>query len=428
MEAHEPASADRKAFWNRGPLWLVPFIALVVLSLGLSFLVYRASGGKEIADDAEKLTRFAREPFILWGNYGAAGLSGTWGSFPPLLPLLFGALVYPWLMIAPDFWGFRLGILTWSVVALLALHLALGRESTVSEGRRRFVLFLFAVLPSVLGAIALIPQEEIYVSLFCLALYSAAAKSRWNLVFILLVLSVFAGKYFLLVLAVPLAFASGAPIRKLALWGGTSFILLAAYVWYHRVLFGLTPIISHVIDPNGSISIWALLWNLGVVLDPALVRSLSLALVAALVLGFCLAGHRSGLSLAALMAGTLYCTLLGLSITVPAYVLWNVPLVLICIALMRARRHVIGAVVLLFFWGVGEWGEDFFRGVKLALDTDRPGGKEALAKLADRFLGAGFPYHAAQIACIGLVLASGIAQIGLLWVAGKERRDHSSLT
>ena len=361
------------------------------------------------------------------GTDGAAGLGGTWGSFPPLLPLFFGALVHPWLLIAPDFWGFRLGILTWSVVVLLALHFAMRREAGISEGRRRFVLLLFAVLPSVIGAIAFIPQEEIYVSLFCLALYLAGAKGRWNLVFVLLVLSVFAGKYFLLALAVPLAFASGAPIRKLALWGSTTFVLLAAYVWYHKALFGLTPIVSHVLDPGGSISIWALIANLGAALDPALVRSLSLVLVAVSVLGFCLAGRKSGIPLVSLMAGTIYITLLGLSITFPAYVLWNVPLVLICVALMRARRQVIGAVVLLFLWGAGEWGANFFRGVKFALDTDRPGGKEALANLAERFFGAAFPYHAAHVACIALVLASGVAQICLLWVAGKERGAQPSL-
>lgn len=424
MEAQGLATAGKKSLWNAGPLWLAPLVVLVALGLALSFLVYRASGGREIADDTGMLVRFAREPFVLWGNYGAAGLRGMWGSFPPLLPLLFGALVRPWLEIAPEFWGFRLGILTWSVVVLLALHFALKREDGVSEGRRRFALLLFAVLPSVLGAIAFIPQEEIYVSLFCLALYAAAAKGRWNLVFILLVLSAFAAKYFLLALAVPLAFKSDAPIRKLALWGGTIFVLLAAYVWYHQALFGLTPIIGHIVDPSGSISIWALIWHLGVVMDPKLAGSLSLALVAALVLGFCFAGRRSGISLRALMAGTIYIALLGLSITVPAYILWNVPLVLICIALMRVRRQVVCAVALLFLWGVGEWGANFFRGVKFALDTDRPEGKEALAKLAERFLGAGFPYHAAHIACIGLVLASGVAQICLLWAAGKERRAH----
>jgi hypothetical protein len=83
--------------------------------------------------------------------------------------------------------------------------------------------------------------------------------------------------------------------------------------------------------------------------------------------------------------------------------------------------------VLLFLWGVGEWGANFFRGVKLALDTDRPGGKEALANLAERFFGAGFPYHAAHVGCIALVLASGVAQICLLWAAGKERRAQPLL-
>jgi hypothetical protein len=126
--------------------------------------------------------------------------------------------------------------------------------------------------------------------------------------------------------------------------------------------------------------------------------------------------------LAFLMAGTLYITLVFLSTAVPAYILWNVPLALVGIGLMRARRHVVGAVVFLFLWGAGEYGANFFRGVKLALDTARPEGKTALAKVAERILGAGFPCHAFHVACIALVVASGLAQISILWSAARERR------
>jgi len=422
MEAQSLGSARTKSMWDCIPLWLVPLITLVVLSMALSFLVYRLSGGREIADDVRVLVRFAREPFVLWGNYGAAGLSGTWGSFPPLLPLVFGALVRPWLMGVPDFWGFRLGILTWSAVVLFALYFVLRREKGVSRGRKHFVLIVFALLPSVLGAISWIPQEEIYVSLYCLALYAAAAKGRWTLVFALLVLSTFAGKYFLLVLAVPLALQSRSCVRNLALWGGTSLVLLAAYVSYHKVIHGLTPILSHTIEPGWAVSIWALIWNLGFTSDPRTIEVLSLGSIAVAVFAFCIAGRRSRIPLVFLMAGTLYITLVGLSIATPAYVLWNVPLVLVCISLMRVRRHIVWAVAFLFLWGVGEWGANFFRGIKLALDTTRPEGKAALARLAERFLGRDFPYHAFQIVCIALVVASGLVQLRVLWAAGRDRR------
>ncbi len=412
------------------PPWLLPLIILVGASLILSLLIFKLSGGSEIADDAICLAGFARDPFVLWGNYRAAGLSDTWGSFPPLMPLVFGSLVYPWLRIAGDFWGFRLGILSWSIVVLFALHFVLRREERISEERRKSILLLFVILPSVLGAIAFIPQEEIYVSLYCIALYFAAKKNRWGFVFFLLVLSALAGKYFLLVLAAPLALQSRTPVRNLLLWGATCFVLLAAYVWYHKALFGLTPIVSYVLDPGSSISFWALIWNLGYTLDPGTVRSLSLVLSAISVLAFCIAGRRSGVGLEFLMAGTLYITLLCLSITFPAYVLWDIPLVLICIGLMRARRHIVWTVICLFSWGVGEWGANFFRGVKLALDTARPEGKTALAKLTERYLGGDFPYHFLHVACIVLVVASGLLQIYLLWTAGRKpralMRSHAS--
>jgi len=422
MEAQGTVRTVRKSLLNRGPLWLLPLVVLVVLGLTLSLLVFRLSGGSEIADDVAKLIRFARNPFVLWGDYGAAGLSDNWGSFPPLLPLIFGALVYPWLAIAGDFWGFRLGILSWSVALLFALYLVLKREEHISEERKRLVLILFAFLPSVLGAIALNPQEEIYVSLYCIALYFAATKGRWGLVFCLLVLSAFAGKYFLLVLAVPLALMSRAPVKNLVMWGATSIVLFAAYVWYHQALFGLRPIVGYITEPSWSVSIWALIWNLGCNPDPGALRLVSGALVAVSVLVFCVAGRRSGMPLVFLMAGTLYIALVFLSTTVPGYILWNVPLALVGIGLMRARRHVVGAVAFLFLWGAGEYGANFFRGVKLALDTARPEGKTALAKLAERILGAGFPYHAFHVACIALVVASGLAQICILWSAARERR------
>jgi len=154
---------------------LVPLLVLVVSSLAIAWFLFRVSGGNEIADDAGELSRLVRRPFVLWSDYRAAGFSDAWGSFPPLFPLLFAPLVAPWLAIAGGFWGFRLGVFSWTVVAFFALDALLAREPGVPESRRRGLLFLFVLLPSVLGAIALIPEEEIYVSLFAAALYAAAA-------------------------------------------------------------------------------------------------------------------------------------------------------------------------------------------------------------------------------------------------------------
>ncbi|UCF05405.1 MAG: hypothetical protein JSV33_16090 [bacterium] len=401
-----------------GPPWVLPLASLVIISILLSFAVYKLSGGREVADDAKRLIGFARHPFILWGDYRAEGLSDAWGSFPPLLPLLFGILITPWLAVFPDFWGFRIGVLSWSVVAFFIIHLIAGRLLRLPPDRQRNTLLIFAFLPSVLGAIAFIPQEEIYVSLFAIILYIAARNERWNLVLPLLALTLLAGKYFLLVLAVPLAFTTKRPLRSLCLWGGVSAALLAAYIGYHKILFDLSPVIGHVIDPGSSLSIWALLWNLGFQPNPQTVKLASLLLVIAAVFIFSRRASQRGLPLPFTMSGTLYITLLCLSITFPAYVLWTVPLTVICTALMERGRGRAWSIVLLFLWGFGEWGANFLRGVHLALRTERAAGKTALANAAERFLGDGFPYQALHVACIAVVIACGIGLICLLWTGG----------
>ena len=90
--------------------WVGPVLALVTVSLGLSTLLYFTTLGREIADDPPALLSLVRNPFALFGDYIAAGFGHRWGSFPPLLPLLFGTLVAPWTWIAPDFWAIRLGV------------------------------------------------------------------------------------------------------------------------------------------------------------------------------------------------------------------------------------------------------------------------------------------------------------------------------
>lgn len=404
---------------RRDLAWIPPLVVLAAICLALSLTLYRLSGGGEVADDALRLADFVRKPFALWGDYRAAGFSDTWGSFPPLLPPLFGMLVAPWLAALPDFIGFRMGVLTWSIAAFLALHLILVHTGRAPAPQRRAALWLFALLPSVIGAASFIPQEEIYVSLFVLVLYLAARSGRRGLILPLLVLTMLAGKYFLLVLAAPLAFSGDRPWRRLVTWGAACAAILTAYIGYHRILFGLSPVIGHIIDPAASLSIWALMWNVGLRPDPHVIRIASLVLTGGLVLLLAWRCRASRIPLPFAMATALYVTLLCLSITFPAYVLWAVPLSLVCFALTGERRLRIWMIAMLFLWGFGEWGANFFRGVRLALETDRAAGKTALAAAAERFLGTNFPYETVHLACIAAVIASGIGMIVVLWRAGK---------
>lgn len=405
---------------SRAPAWLIPLAILAAVGLLLSLLTYRLSGGMEIADDARTLSKFARNPFILWGDYRKAGLSDTWGSFPPLMPLLYGLLVYPWLSLLPDFLGIRAGILTWSAVALLALHFTLDRAISFPEERKRSTLTIFALLPSVIGAISFIPQEEIYVSLFVLALYVAAVRGKWKLIPFLLVLTLLAGKYFILILIVPLALFSGKPVKNALGWAAACTGLLVVYIGYHEIFFGLRPILGHVLDPGSSLSIWAALWNAGIKYPPHVIRSVSIVATAAFTILFCWNARRKGLPLVFAMAGTLYITLLTISITFPAYILWNVPIMLICAGRMDHRRRRLWVYLLLVVWGAGEWGANFFRGVALTFQVDRSAGKTVIGSLAENILGRDFPFNEFHLACILLVIASGIAQLYLLWVEGKK--------
>lgn len=235
---------------------------------------------------------------------------------------------------------------------------------------------------------------------------------------ILLLLTLLAGKYFLLVLIVPLAFASGRPTRNILLWGGLSSAVLGIYVLYHYLAFGLRPILDHVVPYNSSISVWGLLWNIGLQLEPATVKAVSLPVLLAAVLFAGASANRKGLPLPHSFAVTLYITLALLSITFPAYILWNIPFVLICAAMtgdMRTRAIMIAGA---FLWGAGEFGANFFRGVELALSTERSQGKAEFALAAQRFLGEDFPWHSFHIACLVLVLVSGAVTAWLIWRDG----------
>jgi hypothetical protein len=397
-------------------------LVLCAISLPLAAAVYALTGGREIADDAPHLLVFVRNPFILWQSFQESGLHSRWGSFPPLLPPLFGLAVAPWLWL-PDFWAIRLGALSWSGLALIALWLSLTRLERVPAAATRQACWLFALLPSVWGAIAFIPQEEVYVSLFVLALYAAGRAQRFDLVPWLLALTALGAKYFVLILVVPLAFASPRPLRNLVVFGAVASGTLALYIGYHYASFGLTPVLSHVLSPEGSISIWALAWNLGIRPSAEVIRTASVLVTCSAVLAFCGLAWRRGIGLSFTMAASLYLTLLGVSITFPAYVLWNVPLALLCVSCMRERAHRLAAIALMFTWAGAEWSSNFFRGVGLALGSQRAAGKEVFASRLEGLLGAGFPYHAANTAFVALVVAAGIGLVAVLWRAGLAERE-----
>jgi hypothetical protein len=285
--------------------------------------------------------------------------------------------------------------------------------------KQRTALLIFALLPSVWAPVAMIPEEEAYVSIFVLTLYLFIRKGWWRQIIFPIILTALAGKYFVLILVVPLALMSPMPIRYFTLWAGASVVVLSAHVAYHRILFGLTPIIGHSINPGSSLSLWALAWNLGFRVSEQFIKLSSTVLTIGAVTIFSLQARRR-LPPVFTMVGVLYITLLCISITFPAYVLWVLPLMLVCAVMMKKPSHLRWAVALMVLWGICEWGANFFRGVALALDSERPIGKTMVAGFAQRLLGEDFPYSTLQIACLTAVIASGAGIIYLLWKSGSE--------
>ncbi|MBN2070301.1 MAG: hypothetical protein JW814_02500 [Candidatus Krumholzibacteriota bacterium] len=402
---------------------IIPLMILVILNVLIIYAVFTLSGGKEIADDARILIYFSEHPLVLWGDYTASGISDNWGSFPPLLPLLFSILVYPWLRILPDFWGLRIGILSWTVMTMFVISLVMDRIEGFNQARRRSALVLFSLLPSVWGAVALIPQEEIYASLFVITLYVFAKKEWWKEIVYIFILTTLAGKYFLLILAIPIALASPRSLYYFRLWTLTCITVLAAHIGYHRIFFGLTPVIAHMIDPGSSLSLWALFWNLGLRISEPVIKIASLILATASVSLFCWRVHNR-IPMVFMISGALYLTLLTISITFPAYVLWVLPLMLICLSRMEKALYRGWTVFFMVVWGAGEWGSNLFRGVALALGTSRAEGKTRIADLFQRCLGDDFPFSFFHILCLILVITSAIALIFLLCRAGIEVQNR----
>ena len=101
----------------------------------------------------------------------------------------------------------------------------------------------------------------------------------------------------------------------------------------------------------------------------------------------------------------------------PAYLLWNLPFLLIVFTMLEHAplRWVYAGLALL--WGGIAYAAKLFHGIHLTLAVDRSAGKDAVADLFVRVLGSDFPYHAAQIFSIGLCVAIGITYVVLLWIA-----------
>jgi hypothetical protein len=405
------------------PVWLGPALALATLSILLAVVLHSVSGGREVGDDAPRLVSLAEHPFALFGEYEKVGISPNFGSYPPLLPALFGTLVRPWLAISSDFWGIRMGAFAWSLVLLLLIPVV-ARAVRASATETHRALWLFALLPTVWGAIALIPQEESYVAVYSVGLFLAATTGPGWLLAPLFLLTVLAGKYFLLILAVPLAVFSAHPVRNGVLWVVPSLVALVAYVAYHALMFDHpTPILGHQAGSGtGTFSVWLLLWEAGLQPDLQLVKATSVAITGSCVLGFCLLARRRGLDLLSTVAASLYITLVTLYLSLPGYVLWVLPLMAVRVSMMRERRRRWTAAGLMVLWGVFEWGSNFFRGVSYALQAERGAGKEAIAAAAEQILGAGFPYHSTFVLLTMLVPLCGVGLIALL---SRDARRHA---
>ena len=401
---------------NQRPLWLGSMIALIATHLAIAALLANVTGGREIGDDAPHLMAMIRNPLALFSNYQAAGYSNTWGSFPPLLPLFFGLLIRPWLAAGSDFWAIRLGALCWSILALLGFHWLASGVPAVPRRRLRTALWLFALSPPLIGGSAVLPEEEAYVCLFGMLLFAVARQSRWSLLPLLFAATAIAGKYFLLALAIPLALASPRPLRDLTRFVAVPIVVLAAYIIYHQLRFGLMPIFEYELSPAGTISVWALLWNLGFQPPPQLIQTASTLTTGCLVLAFCWLARRRKFPLVVSVAGTLWIVLLSVSVAFPPYLLWNLPFLLIVFAMLESAPLRWVHAGLIYLWGGIAYTSKLFRGVHLTLAMDRSGGKDAVADLLARALGSDFPYHAAQALLTALCVAIGITYVALLWM------------
>ena len=416
---------------RRLPYWLGPALALITLGCAGIAALHAITGGRELGDDAPHLVHFVKNPWILWQDHRTVGLSATWGGFPPLLPPLFGALVLPWLAAFPEFGAVRAGALSWTVLALLAFHGFASRVEGLAGKPLSRALWLYALMPIVTAAAVVLPQEESFVSLFAIALCWAAAERRFALVAVLFALSAIAAKVFLLVLVIPLALSSPRPRRNLLLFGFAGVGALGAYLVYHGIRFGQLPLLSYQLQPAGGISIWALLWNLGLEIPQTMLQPLSMLTTGALAVGLCWISRERSLPPSITVSITLWITVLCVSIAMPPYLLWNLPFLLIATTRMNRIGPRWASIGLLFVWCATAYGAKLFRGVQLTLEMNRSTGKDAVAEMFVGALGSDFPYHSAQTFLIGLTVAVGITHVVLLWMTAappdKRRLTTESL-
>lgn len=412
---------------------LGPIVTLLILNLTAIAALHAITGGRELSDDAPHLIRFARDPWILLQDHRAAGLSDTWGGFPPLFPPLFATLVLPWLAALPDFGAIRAGVLSWTILALLSFRgFASSVEGLSGEPLRR-ATWLYALTPLVTAAVAVLPQEESFVSLFAIALCWAARRRRIALVAGLFALSAIAAKVFLLVLVFPIALASSRPLRNLFLFGFVGVGALGAYLAYQGIRFGELPLLSYRLEPAAGISIWALLWNLGLEIPQEVLQPLSLLTTGGLALWLCWLARKRSMPLTHSVTVTLWITILCVAIAMPPYLLWNLPFLLIAITRMDRVGMRWASIGLLFVWSGAAYGAKLFRGVHLTLAMDRSAGKDAVADLFVRALGSDFPYHGAQTFLIALCIAIGITYVAFVWMTaprlsgrGPEEEPHQT--
>jgi hypothetical protein len=403
---------------KRTPAWLLPAAALVGVSCLLTLALGALTGGAEIGDDAPHLLELVRAPGILLRAPGESGLPETWQSFPPLLPAFFGLGVRPWLRVTSDFAAIRLGALTWTLLALLATD-GLGRAIGLQEGPRRNAAWILALAPSTLAAVALLPQEEAYVALCAIGLFSVGATGGGIGLALAAAAAVLAGKVLLAAVVVPVACFARRPLRALALSGGAMALAQLGWLALQQARFGAVPLVGYSLDPATSISLWGMLSGLGVHLGADATRALSGGATALGVLGASALARRHGLPLLEGVAVALLVPLLTLAIAMPPYLLWDLPFLALAIGRMDGTPRRTG-IALVAGWGVTAYACKLLGGVALALEAPRPGGKPAVAKRVAGLLGEDFPFRATRTVLLALLAALGVGLALLLWRQGRR--------
>ena len=139
---------SRLAELNSTLPWALPLLGLIAISVSFAAVLSRMTDGREVTDDGFLLLYLVRHPLFIWDSYETNYLGRQWGSFPPLFPLFFGALVKPWTQVASNFWALRLGVLTWACVVLVSLSYLLTHVERVPTSRVRSALWLLVLVPS----------------------------------------------------------------------------------------------------------------------------------------------------------------------------------------------------------------------------------------------------------------------------------------